>query len=195
MAQRTRDRILAEAMRLFGEQGFIGTSIAQIEKAAGLRSGSGGLYRHFPSKDALLAAGIRERVQARSDLLPPIEPDRNRPVESTLLEVARTGMERLDHDRDMNRILVRDLSAAPELLEFMRDAEIRTNHRALVALLRALSGNDFDAEAVAAILIDAISHFWLLRDVFGGNHPLEVDEGRYLTTLAAMAATLIGDKQ
>jgi AcrR family transcriptional regulator len=51
----TRQRIIDEAMRLFGEQGYAATTIAQIEAAAGLSPGSGSLYRLFPSKQALLA--------------------------------------------------------------------------------------------------------------------------------------------
>lgn len=49
-------------MRLFGEQGYRSTSVAQIEAAAGLTPGAGGLYHHFPSKEALLAAGIERHV-------------------------------------------------------------------------------------------------------------------------------------
>lgn len=48
-ARPTRQRIIAEAMRLFGGQGYATTTIAQIESATGLSPGSGGLYRHFPS--------------------------------------------------------------------------------------------------------------------------------------------------
>lgn len=38
----TRERILTEAMRLFGEKGYEATTIAEIEAAAGLTPGSGG---------------------------------------------------------------------------------------------------------------------------------------------------------
>ena len=70
MATNTRERIMREALQLFGAQGFSATSIAQIESAAGLSPGSGGLYRHFASKDELLAAAIRNRIEDRGDLLP-----------------------------------------------------------------------------------------------------------------------------
>ena len=46
----TKERIIDEAMRLFGEQGYKGTSVIQIEKAAGLTPGAGGIYHHFSSK-------------------------------------------------------------------------------------------------------------------------------------------------
>src|SRR5690349_15648193 len=54
----TRDQIIESAMRLFSRQGYRATTVAQIEEAAGLSPGSGGMYRHFPSKQAVLEATI-----------------------------------------------------------------------------------------------------------------------------------------
>src|SRR5690242_8335479 len=50
-------------MQLFGEHGFRGTSVAAIERAAGLTPGAGGLYHHFTSKDAVLTAGLERHVK------------------------------------------------------------------------------------------------------------------------------------
>ncbi|GFG65609.1 putative transcriptional regulator, TetR family protein [Mycobacterium kubicae] len=61
----TRERLVTEAMRLFGEQGYTATSVAQIEAAAGLAPGSGALYHHFKSKEALLDAGIDRQLDRR----------------------------------------------------------------------------------------------------------------------------------
>lgn len=44
--------IIAAATKLFSERGFYGTSTRAIAEAAGMHSG--GLYSHFPSKEALL---------------------------------------------------------------------------------------------------------------------------------------------
>ena len=60
----TRDRLLDEAMRLFGERGYDATSVAEIERSAGLTPGAGGLFHHFRTKEAVLVAGI-ERQLAR----------------------------------------------------------------------------------------------------------------------------------
>jgi AcrR family transcriptional regulator len=53
-------------MKLFSDKGFEATSVSQIEAAAGLAAGSGALYRHFKSKDALLTAGIDRQLDRRA---------------------------------------------------------------------------------------------------------------------------------
>jgi len=53
-----RARILAAAARLFREHGFDGVGIAQITQAAGLTHGA--FYRHFASKQDLIAQSISE---------------------------------------------------------------------------------------------------------------------------------------
>ena len=58
-----RDQLLREAARLFAERGFHGVSIEDLGAAVGI-SGPG-VYKHFPSKDAVLGSmlvGISERL-------------------------------------------------------------------------------------------------------------------------------------
>lgn len=57
MTRRKQD-ILREAIRLFAESGFDGVSVAQIAKAAGVSQGA--VFRHFPTKEALLQRIFRE---------------------------------------------------------------------------------------------------------------------------------------
>jgi AcrR family transcriptional regulator len=57
-AQRNRNRILHIAMQHFALRG-IGASLEDIAKAAGV--GPGTLYRHFPTREALLAAALQDR--------------------------------------------------------------------------------------------------------------------------------------
>ncbi|BBY34415.1 TetR family transcriptional regulator [Mycolicibacter minnesotensis] len=51
-----RERLLAEAIRMFGQRGFYEVSIEEIGTAAGVNGSSA--YRYFPSKAALLAAAF-----------------------------------------------------------------------------------------------------------------------------------------
>lgn len=55
-----RRQIIDAASKLFREKGFEAVTVAQVMAAAGLTHG--GFYRHFASKDALIAAAIAEAL-------------------------------------------------------------------------------------------------------------------------------------
>ena len=63
MAASRREQILSTAAALFAERGFHGVSVADLGAACGVSGPA--LYRHFVSKDAMLAemlVGISERL-------------------------------------------------------------------------------------------------------------------------------------
>jgi AcrR family transcriptional regulator len=84
-AQRNRDALLAAAVRLFSEHG-LGATLDAIAKDAGV--GIGTLYRHFPTREALIEAAYRNELQtvcdAAADLLASSPPE----------EALRTWMDR-----------------------------------------------------------------------------------------------------
>jgi AcrR family transcriptional regulator len=175
-------------MRLFGEQGYSGTSVSEIEAAAGLSGGSGSLYRHFASKKALLSEGIREQVAAGKGLLGLVSDAgaaEEAPLRESLAMVAVAGLRRLEQERDFNRILIKDLSLFPELLEIARTEEIARIHAAIADWLQRHAAPDrggLDWVALATVIIGSVSHYWLLRDIFG-THPSDVSEERYVDAL------------
>jgi AcrR family transcriptional regulator len=59
-AQRNRQKVLETADRLFAERGTA-VSLGEIATAAGV--GAGTVYRHFPTKDALLATVLDHRMR------------------------------------------------------------------------------------------------------------------------------------
>src|SRR3954463_12299172 len=78
-AQRNRDKLLAAATAAFAEEG---EAVALEAVAARAGVGIGTLYRHFPSRDALIVAAYRQEVDslcaAAQDLL------RSRPADEAL---------------------------------------------------------------------------------------------------------------
>ncbi|GAA3739258.1 TetR/AcrR family transcriptional regulator [Leifsonia bigeumensis] len=190
----TRERLIAESMRLFGERGYAGTSVADIEAAAGLSSGAGSLYRHFPSKQALLAAGVRQQIDAGQHLLRLLadaDDGAAIPLRERLIAVATAGLRRLEQEADLNRIMLKDLAHFPELLDLARREEVARVHQAVAAWLDAQLGARSDGQAgtgrrdtegIAAVLVGAVSNFWMLRDIFG-EHPAGISEERYLASL------------
>lgn len=79
-AVRTREVILRAAAEVFDEFGFSGASISKIMKRAGVTQG--GMYFHFPSKEALAQAVMIE--QGGGLELPPGEDGLQRLVDITL---------------------------------------------------------------------------------------------------------------
>lgn len=61
-ARQTRDRLYRAADRLFTARGVDGVSIDDVVAEAGVSKGT--FYVHFPSKDALVAALVSDRVEA-----------------------------------------------------------------------------------------------------------------------------------
>jgi AcrR family transcriptional regulator len=177
-------------MELFGRQGYHATTVAQIESAAGLSAGAGGLYRHFRSKRAVLEEALRRQAADGRPLLAYLEDApglAGLPRRERFLAVAHAGLRRLAAERDINRLLLRDLATFPDLLELVRAQELGRVHEALTTWLRREDdGGGQDHAAVAAVLMAAVSHYWTLADVFGGTHP-HVGEDRFLAALADLA--------
>jgi AcrR family transcriptional regulator len=75
-AARNREKLLVAAVELFAERGTEG-SLEEVAKRAGV--GIGTLYRHFPTRDALVEAAYRNEVAqlraAADELLAELPPD------------------------------------------------------------------------------------------------------------------------
>lgn len=64
-AAENRDRLLAAAVRVFDEHG-LDASVAEIARVAGV--GMGTLYRHFPTKETLIDALVRDVLDATIEM-------------------------------------------------------------------------------------------------------------------------------
>lgn len=91
-ARRNHERLLAEAHTAFAEFG-VDASLEEIARRAGV--GIGTLYRHFPTREALLVALLGERFEAQAraaeELLEDRDPlDALRTFARSLLDAATT---------------------------------------------------------------------------------------------------------
>lgn len=100
--------ILDEAARLFGAQGFHGTSVRDIVRAVDMLPGS--LYYHFPTKEALLAAVYAEGVRRISEAVTGAVARKHDPWER--LEAACIAhLEALLQESDYAQVVIRVLPA------------------------------------------------------------------------------------
>ncbi|WP_345642156.1 helix-turn-helix domain-containing protein, partial [Streptomyces tremellae] len=98
----TRARILAAALRLFGEQGFEATTMRQIADACALTERT--VYRYFPFKDDLVLAEVRGLIPILRDLTAG-RPREERPF-TAVWHALRTLQHRHPH---VMGLLVRDM--------------------------------------------------------------------------------------
>ena len=188
------ERILREAMRLFAERGYERTSIADIQAAVGLAPGSGALYKHFPSKEAVLAAGMEDFVQGaeRARELIRTVPG---PAEDALGVLARAAMQMLTDDRDVLRIVWRELEQFPALRDEIRERRMQGTYAAIADWLRERAARGElrveDPEATAAVLLGALTSFKLFQALFDES-PVRLDDDRFvLAWLRVMLRGLI----
>jgi AcrR family transcriptional regulator len=65
----SRRTILDATLRIAGERGYVGTTLAQVTKASGLPASS--VYWHFRNKDELLADALEHGFRMWDDATPP----------------------------------------------------------------------------------------------------------------------------
>ena len=87
----TRGRLIGAALKLFGEKGYLSTSVADVQRESDCHSGS--FYHFFPTKqDLLLAVLERYRAGIVPMLIEPAWADVHDPIERIFALLARYRM-------------------------------------------------------------------------------------------------------
>ncbi|OBB96493.1 TetR/AcrR family transcriptional regulator [Mycobacterium sp. 852002-40037_SCH5390672] len=189
----TRERLVTEAMRLFSAKGFEATSVSQIEAAAGLAAGSGALYRHFKSKDALLDAGIDRQLDRRSamrDIRALFAGLGDLRAELTVL--GRYLLSVVDEEIQLLQIAARTPSGHSARLETAYAALIDGLNAELddwIASWAPALAND-DRAVLAALGVNGILGVRFASSLFHQPH-VRVPDDRYLAEWTALLATRI----
>jgi len=178
----TRERLLEAAMELFARQGYASTSVADIQQACGLSPGSGALYKHFPSKKALLQEATRRQVE----LMGAMGDDYNRTRPTDTRGALRQGAEQIWANIDYNSQLLRVMFREPEAIEDMIDdlwsAAASTAYqraaRALTAAKDAGVAQADDPEATATVLVAALAYLPIAQLLIGRT-PGNMDPQRF----------------
>jgi len=192
MVASTRERILDAAMELFGQQGFKATSVVQIEKAAGLAQGSGAIYHHFRSKQAVLEAGIErhlDRLHALRDIQRILTGLGDLRAELTVL--GRYALAELDSEADLLRIVAAEARTRPELVDTAVNQLIRTTYAGFASWLGERAQLPPDrARAVTAVALGGLFSSRLLRLLLGTD-PINISDEQFVTTWVDMVHTQI----
>jgi AcrR family transcriptional regulator len=194
MVVSSRERILDAAMELFGRQGFKATSVVQIEAAAGLSPGSGGIYHYFRNKEALLEAGIARHL-GRLDALRDIQRimfgvgD----LRTELILLARYTLAVVDREVDLLRIVVAEARTRPEAVAGAVEALVRAGYAGFSGWIRAHAEMDpARADALAVIGLGGLFAARLPHLLLGAETVEVTDELLVTTWAETMHAQLAG---
>jgi AcrR family transcriptional regulator len=179
----TRQRIMDRSLELFARQGVAGTTVVEIEEAAGLSPGSGSFYRHFENKEAVFAAVV-DREVARAAAARAARNAAPEPLDV----IYRRTLDELVRLEPLIEIAAREGRQRPGLLEPLQRVLAEDGAQAESALLaeRMARGEivQADADAVAAVAMLALVGHHLAEHFFGA--PIGADRERFVQTLARM---------
>lgn len=188
-------RIVVAARRCFAAKGYAGTTIAEIEEAAGYRPRTGGVYRHFASKRAMLDAVIASELAANAEAITD-QPDPAPGVglRQVLERVVRLGLAQLDRQAELMRIVFRDLDQFPDLMAQVRDGLTDATRRDLAGRLAKAESLGLvphgDHEAFAVICVGAVFDYGAKEHLLG-LVSLDVDRDRFAATWVDVMATYL----
>jgi AcrR family transcriptional regulator len=190
----TKERIVEEAMRLFSEKGYKGASITQIEAAAGLSPGAGGIYRHFSSKEELLTEGVRRHLE-RLDALREVRQVFNHlgDLKEELTITARYFLAELDSQTELLRVLVSERRQQPTLLNNAVEGLFASTYEGFADWLRQVTGPALGQEqamTIATVALGSLLSSRLLRNVVGVEF-LTVEDETIIPTWVEMVASLL----
>jgi AcrR family transcriptional regulator len=184
--QPTKERLLDAGVRLFAESGFRETTVGDIEAAVGLQPRRGALYRHFPSKEALLQAALERHLQTMAEEgaalgeLPTADP------RAEAIALGRWLLGELDRERPIVRILEQDGDRLAELRDSFRQALVDAGYVLTGSIARRWLGKaaeSVDIESVSVVFLGALVNYRRSTWTFGDT-PLGVDDERFLSTWA-----------
>jgi AcrR family transcriptional regulator len=155
-------------------RGYASTSVADIQVACGLTPGSGALYKHFPSKLALLEEVLRQHAdsvdtQANAFMANVLDgfvatPDN---VAGLLRLGADLVWQTMERDQAVIRITLRDLEPFPGLLDEFWNTIVGTLYQQgsqlIKQLLVAMPDRVADPEATAGVLLASLTYFPILE--------------------------------
>ena len=145
--ERTRQRLLAEAQRLFRERGYAATSLEQIAEAAEVTKGA--IYGHFASKEDLLLSAIEAGRDTPPEYVTMLN-DESRQLRERLADFSHAVA--VEHPGDVAELAMfleffAALLRAPDALQRYSSG--------LERQLRAIAGTDSEEPAAGATPVQA----------------------------------------
>ena len=179
----TRERIVTEAIRLFAVNGFTGTTVGDIEQAAGLAPRAGGLYKHFRSKEAVLSAAIDRHVREMERIRARFDGRSLGNVRAELTLAARWAVAELRAEQLLMKVVQKDGDRFPEVVAEVHERIIGPGHAQAADMFTRVFAEagieDRDPRAFAAAALGALVGYVLEQTMFDAL-PGSVSEDEFI---------------
>ncbi|NDU99813.1 TetR/AcrR family transcriptional regulator [Pseudoroseicyclus tamaricis] len=171
------DEILDAALTLFLEDGFQGTRVSDIAARAGISKGA--VYLYFPSKEALLLAIVRRRIEPVIDRILVIMTEARGDPRPTLQEIVRVMVEDLYGDDSVRvpLLLMREAPMSPKVSEIYHDQIVTRAIPALRELLRRGMEQGYIRKVDPQLTINSIVGPLLMHFTMGSFLKLPMENG------------------
>lgn len=190
----TRERLMTAAMALFAERGFDGTSVGEIERAAGLAARSGALYQYFKGgKQELLRSTIERELEAIDELGSVLDMLPLGDLQAELTLMARWNLASLERRTQLSRFVRRDPARLPpDLRDTLYERLVDQPYRLVVEWLRQRLPEAEPAPdlfPLALILVEPMGSYRSIRQTFG-RVPDDIDDERFIAAWVQTALAL-----
>ncbi|BFU95408.1 MAG: putative Transcriptional regulator acrR [Nitrospira sp.] len=167
-SQERQAGLIAAAAALFAAKGFNGTTTREIAKAAGVSEAL--VFKHFPTKRALYAAILAEKVSV-DELLGAVEESARKRDDRRVFMLIAGFRIRPGVDPTLLRLLLFSALEGHELSDifFSKHHKVFYDHLATYIQLRIGEGafRDVDPLLAAHAFIGIVVHHRLLHEIFG----------------------------
>ncbi len=183
-----REQIADAALAIIGRQGFSALTTTALAEEIGVTSGA--LFRHFPSRDAILEETVRRAEARLSATLDYVEPE---PL-PRLERLARARVQVLSEEPGLAWLLRSEeafLVLPPAAVETLRDLVKRSRAFIEAALRQAIAQGDVRDDLPPDVLLftfTAAVHAMIRAPGLQGRAGKRRDVGRLLDGLFAMLA-------
>lgn len=188
----TADRLRQAAMQLFLERGYGGTTIADIERAAGLAPRSGTFYRHFESKEALLVAIGEEVIERPTEVLTETTLSLG-DTRAELVLIARGYQQAAERQAPL-RALITETASLPGIQALVAEVEMELAERIGRWLSLKPATRNMDAAEQSALFVQIIGGwlFWMSKRGTPAFPP-ELNDRKMLDLWADRWATVLDE--
>jgi AcrR family transcriptional regulator len=185
---------MSAAMALFADRGFDGTSVGEIERAAGLAARSGALYQYFKGgKEELLRATIERELEAIDELGSVLDMLPLGDLQAELTLMARWNLASLERRSQLARFVRRDAARLPnDLRDTLYDRLVDQPYGLVVDWLRQRLPDAEpapDLYPLALILVEPMGSYRSIRQTFG-RVPDGIDDERFIAVWVETALAL-----